>query len=105
MAMLDNRPIAHCPNAALKSTQKYVWNEILYFNPRELPEKEQFPVRIEIDFLTSVFDISVDGTLCTFEDFGGKSQQLFGQVTPLTRIGFFNEEGPAKLSNIAIEIT
>jgi hypothetical protein len=27
------------------------------------------------------------------------------QVTPSTRIGFFKEEGPAKLSNIAIEIT
>ena len=105
MARLDNRPIAHCPNAVLKSTQKYVWHEILYANPRKLPEKEQFPVRIEINFLNSVFDISVDGIPCTFEDFGGNVQQLFGQVTPSTRIGFFNEEGPAKLSNIAIGIT
>lgn len=104
MVRLDNRPITHCPNSVLKSTQKYVWHEILLANPRKPPEKEQFPVRIEIDLPNRVFEFMVDGQTCTFEDSNGNAKQLFGQVTPSTRVGFFNEEGPAKLSNIAIDI-
>ena len=104
MVRLDKRPIAQFPNSVLKSTQKYVWHEILIAKPQKPPEKEQFSVRIGIDFPNRVFEFTVDGQACTFEDSKGNAKQLFDQVNLSTRVGFFNEEGPAKLSNIAIEI-
>jgi hypothetical protein len=39
-----------------------------------------------------------------FQDSNGNNKQLFDEVTPSTMIGFFNEVGPAKLSNIAINV-
>ena len=90
-------------NPLLKSTQKYVWHEKFSANPPKPPEKEQFSVTIEIDLPNRVFEFKVDGQALTFQDSNGNNKQLFDEVTPSTRIGF-NEVGPAKLSNIAIDI-
>jgi hypothetical protein len=103
MVRLDNRPVSRCPNSVLKSTQKYVWHEIFLANPRKPPEKEQFPVSIRIDLPNNIFEFMVDGQAYTFEDSKGNPKQLFDQVTPSTRVGFFNEVGPVKLSSITVD--
>jgi len=104
MLRLDNRPIQSCPNSVLRSTQKYLWSEILLINPRKPPDKEQFQVRVVIDFSIRQFEFVVDGQPCTFEDLNGNPKDLFGHITSSKRIGFFNEEGPTKLSSITIDI-
>lgn len=102
MVRLDNRPFRNYPNSVLKSTQKYLWHEILLAKPRKPPEKEKINVKIKIDFSNRVFDLEVDGQVYTFNDFNGNAKQLFDQLTNPTRIGFFNEEDTVKLSNILI---
>jgi hypothetical protein len=104
MVRLDNRPLPRCPNSVLKSTQKYVWDIIFLADPEKPPAKEQYPVSIKIDLPNKIFELIVDGRSYTFKDSNGNSIQLIDQVSPSTRVGFFNEEGPAKLSNIAIDI-
>jgi hypothetical protein len=104
MVRLDNRPLPHCLNSVLKSTQKYVWHEKFSANPSKPPEKEQFPVAIEINLPNRLFEFKVDGQALMFQDSNGNNKQLFDEVTPSTMIGFFNEVGPAKLSNIAINV-
>jgi hypothetical protein len=104
MVRLDNRPLPRCLNSVLKSTQKYVWHEKFLADPPKPPAKEQFPVAIEIDLPNRVFEFKVDGQALTFQDANGNNKQLFDEMTPSTRIGFFNEVGPAKLSNIAINV-
>ncbi|MFZ3114486.1 MAG: hypothetical protein WA121_02655 [Syntrophales bacterium] len=104
MVRLDNRRLANCPNAVLKSTQKYVWHIVLSADPEKPPEKEQYQVSIQIDIPNRVFELIVDGQTYIFKDSNGNPIQLIDQVTPSTRVGFFNEEGPAKLSNIAVDI-
>jgi len=103
MIRLDNRPLPRCPNSVLKSTQKYVWHESFLANPQKPPEKEQFPVNITMDLPNSIFEFKVDGQAYTFEDSKGNQKQLSDQVTPSTRVGFFNEVGPVKLSKITID--
>jgi hypothetical protein len=105
MVRLDNRPLPHCPNSVLKSAQKYVWHESLFANPCKPPKKEQFPVAISMDLPNRVFELTVDGQVFTFKDSSGNQKQLFDQVRPSTRVGFFNEVGPVKLSNITIDAT
>lgn len=104
MVRIDNRPLPRCVNSLLKSTQKYVWHEKLFAEPSNPPPKDQFPVAIEIDLPNRVFEFRVDGQSLTFKDEGGTNKQLFDEMTASTRIGFFNEVGPAKLSNISINV-
>lgn len=104
MVRLDNRLFTNYPNSVLKSTQKYVWHIILSVDPEKPPAREQYPVSIEIDIPNKVFELIVDGKNYIFKDSNGNPIKLIDQVTPSTRVGFFNEEGPVKLSNIAIDI-
>jgi len=104
MVRLDNRPHPNCLNSILKSTQKYVWHEKLFANPLKPPEREQFSVAIEMDLPNRVFEFKIDGQALTFQDSKGNNKQLFDEVTPSTKVGFFNEVGPVKLSNITIDV-
>lgn len=104
MIRLDNRPLANCPNSVLKSTQKYVWHFTLMADQEKPPEKEQYPVSIKVDIPNRIFELSVDGQPYNFKDLNGNQVQLINHLNPSTRIGFFNEEGPAKLSDITIDI-
>ena len=104
MVRLDNRPLPRCSNSVLKSTQKYVWHESFFAKPRKPPDKEQFPVAIKMDLPNRVFEFTVDGQALAFEDSNGNQKELLDQVTASTEVGFFNEVGPAKLSNITIDV-
>jgi len=44
----------------------------------------------------------VDGDSYNFKDRQGNSKNLFDEIKPNLRVGFFNEEGPVKLSNIRL---
>jgi len=101
MLRLDNRD-PRTPNCVLNCTQKYVWREKLLATPNQPPEKEFFPVKISVDFTKKSFSLFVDGVRYNFEDFKGRNVDLFKEIKPNMKIGFFNEVGPVKLSNICL---
>jgi hypothetical protein len=102
MVRLDSRANSH--NDVLRSSQKYMFNEILLADPRNPPDKEKFSVEIKIDFSNRLFEFSADGAVYTFKDAAGNARNLFDEIESDKRVGFFNEVGPAKLSNVRIEI-
>jgi len=105
MLRLDNRRSRpNFPNSVLRSSQKYSWNYSLRANPQKPPDAEQFPVGIDIDFARRSFEFVIANTLYTYQDFSGNPKNLFNEVHPDKKIGFFNEEGPAKLSNLEIVV-
>ncbi|HSB09994.1 MAG TPA: hypothetical protein VLM38_10965 [Blastocatellia bacterium] len=103
MLRLDRRPNSRYPNAVLRSTQKFVWSEVLLATPRKPPNKEMLPVEIEIDFDKQVFSLVVDGDPYTFSDLSGKQKNLFSRVHKGKRVGFFNEVAPVMLSNVVLD--
>jgi len=103
MLRLDSRRPDRCPNAVLRSTQKYLWQEVLWATPRKLPEKESFPVEIEIDIPGKVFRLVADGVTYSFEDAGKNQKDLFGQLQPGKRVGFFNEVNSVRLLDVRID--
>jgi hypothetical protein len=104
MLRLDNRRNRPYPNAVLRSSQKYSWNVSLRANPLKPPDIEQFPVRIDLDFSSRLFEFIVNNVIYTFEDLDNKTRHLFDEIHQNRRVGFFNEVGIAKLSNIEIEV-
>lgn len=104
MVRLDNRRSRRYPNGVLKSSQKYSWKFSLYTNPLTL-DKENFSVKIEIDFSKRLFGFIVDEKQYSFSDRAGNQKDLFNEIEQNKKVGFFNEEGPAKLSELKIEIT
>ena len=105
MVRLDNRRNSAYPNAVLRSSQKYLWNYYLVADPRLLPEKDNFSVRIEIDIPQKLFEFIVDGKSYQFSKKDGKQSYLFNEIEKGRKVGFFNEVGPTKLSSLNIEIT
>lgn len=105
MIRLDNRRVSAYPNGVLRSSQKYSWNLYLKADPSLLPEKEYFSVRIEIDFPNKKFEFNVDGNSYKFSNRSGKQIDIFNEIETDKKVGFFNERGPAKLSNLRINIT
>ena len=104
MLRLDHRQHPRCINAVLRSPQKYRWNFVLRATPERLPPEERtFQVEIVIDFGSKKFDLVVDGAPYTFQDLHGRPADLFSQIRPGKRVGFFNEEDTVKLSNIVID--
>lgn len=98
MLRLDNRE--RWPNCILHCTQKYSWKEALYADPDSPPSAGTMSVVIGIDFPNQIFSLSVNGDSYSFKDRQGKARDLFDEISPDLRIGFFNEEGTVKLSNI-----
>jgi hypothetical protein len=103
MLRLDRRSNPRYTNGVLRSTQKFRWNEVLRATPKKLPDKEVFPVGIAIDFDNKTFRLVANGVSYNFQDLTGKPKDLFSQVHKDKRVGFFNEVGPVKLSNIVID--
>lgn len=99
MLRLDNRG-TRTPNGVLYCTQRYVWRHILLATPKRPPAKPTIPVKISADFSKREFSLYVDSIRYKFEDLKGKNVDLFKEIKPNFRIGFFNEIGPVKLSNI-----
>lgn len=102
MLRLDNRG-SRTPNCVLHCTQRYVWRQILFARPELPPAKPAIPVKISADFTKRNFSLCVDGVGYKFKDLKGKNVDLFREIKPNLRIGFFNEIGPVKLSNISLK--
>jgi len=100
MLRLDNRN--RWPNCVLHCTQKYSWKVMLFANPVSPPSTSPMPVVIKIDFPNRVFTLEVNGYSYSFKDRQGKSRDLFTEISPDLKIGFFNEVGTVKLSNIRL---
>ena len=100
MLRLDNRD--RWPNCVLHCTQKYSWKEMLFANPVSPPSTGPMPVVIKIDLPNRVFTLDVNGDSYSFKDRQGKSRDLFTEIYPDLKIGFFNEEGTVKISNIRL---
>jgi hypothetical protein len=104
MLRLDSRLSEDCPNAVLRSTQRYDWKFVLWATPRKLPANAKFPIEIEIDIPQRLFRLVVDGTPYFFEDNSQNKSDLFGQIKLGTKVGFFNEKNSVQLSNVKIEL-
>ena len=101
MLRLDNRRGSRTPNSLLYCTQKYLWDIILRAEPSQPPQTSRFPVAIRIDFPKKVFSLHVNGHLYSFKDEKGNVKDLFEEIKRNLKIGFFNELGPVRLSNIS----
>jgi hypothetical protein len=102
MLRLDTREGRETTNSLLHCTQKYFWRQIL-FADEEHPPQALFPVEITIDFKTQIFSFQVDGKSYSFKDKKGNVKNLYDEIKPNMKIGFFNEEGPVKISEIGIK--
>jgi hypothetical protein len=102
MLRLDNRKIYR--NCVLQCTQKYLWKPILFADQGNPPEKALFAVEINIDFQKKMFSLGVDGDVYSFKDSNGNVKNLFDELKPNLKIGFFNEVGTVKLWNIVLSI-
>jgi len=105
MIRLDSRSDESFYNCVLESSQRYRWKIILRATPESPPERDLFPVRINIDIPNGVFDFIVDDLTYSFQDQKtGKTKPLYTLIRPNFRIGFFNEVGRARCENITIKI-
>jgi hypothetical protein len=98
MLCLDNRE--GMPNCVLRCSQKYSWKEILIANPDSPSTTNPMPVVIKIDFPNQVFSLDVAGVSYSFKNRKGNVVNLFDEINSNLKIGFFNEVGTVKLTNI-----
>jgi hypothetical protein len=102
MLRLDNRKDTRTPNSLLHCTQKYFWKPTLIGDPLFPPESLSMSVAINIDFPNEAFSFTVNGGRHNFKNSKGKVKDLFDEIRPALKIGFFNEIGTVKLSNISL---
>ena len=102
MLRLDTREEPGSKNCLLRCDQKYFWREIFYADQEHPPQKHLLPIKIEIDFPNRFFSFFVDGISYVFKDSQGIQKNLFEEIKPNLKIGFFNEVRPLKISNIVI---
>jgi hypothetical protein len=100
MLRLDNREGMR--NCVLRCPQKYRWSEILYADPEHPPPGPKYPVTIEIDFHRQIFALTANGNAFSFKDAGGNVRDLFDELQPGLKTGFFNEVGAVKLLNLTL---
>lgn len=101
MLRLDNREHDRTPNALLYSKQRFHWYIVARADQRQ-PPAGVISLRIIINFTDRQFTFAVDGTPYKFLKDNGEEMDLFTELKRGLRIGWFNEEGPVKLSNIQI---
>jgi hypothetical protein len=99
MLRLDRREDK--PNALLYSKQKHHW-DIVAKAECEQPPEGIFTVKISIRFQGKRFEFFVNGKTYKFINNNGDEINLFPEIRKGLQIGFFNEVGPVKLSNIRI---
>jgi len=99
---LDNRRTRETPNSLLHCTQKYFWSIVLPADPLYPPKQSPLHVEIEIDFPSRVFSFQVNAKTYSFGDAKENSIDLFTELEPHLKIGFFNEWKPVTLSNISL---
>jgi hypothetical protein len=102
MLRLDTREEPGSRNCLLRCDQKYFWREIYYADQEHPPVKHLLPVEIKIDFPNRFFSFVVDAIPYVFKDSKGSPKNLYEEIMPNLKIGFFNEVGPLKISNILI---
>ena len=105
MLRLDNRRRRKTPNCLLHCTQKDVWRIIFNADPLHPPKKTLFSVAIEINFPNKTFSFNADGDSYSFKDAGDNIINLYDEIDPNKKIGFFNELGTVKLSKISLKKT
>ena len=99
MLRLDNRDFERTPNALLYSKQKFHWNIIAEAEQKQ-PPSGPFDVEISINNANKQFEFIVKGEKYQFKEKIKKG--LFPEFKKGLRVGWFNEEGPVKLSTIEI---
>lgn len=100
MLRFDNRSYERTPNALLYSKQKFYWY-IVAEAVQKQPPQDVFNVEIHINSKEKQFILDVNGEKYKFMK-DNTEVNLFSEFKQDTRIGWFNEEGPVKLSNIDI---
>jgi len=102
---LDNRRNPFYTNGMFHCTQKYFWPQILYADPISPPEKSSLSIKIKIEFQKKMFSLDVDGQTYSFKDKQGNPKDLFNEIRPNLKIGFFNEVGTIRLGNIRLNVS
>jgi len=102
MLRLDNRGNPRFPNCVLHCTQKYFWKGILSADYPHPPQEQLLSIAINTDFPNKIFSFAVNEDSYSFKDKRDNYKNLFDELEPNLKIGFFNEEGPVKLSNIRL---
>ena len=90
-------------NCLLHCTQKYFWRTTLIADQGHPPQNRLLKVEIKVDFPNNIFSFFVDGQVYGFKDEKGNVKNIFEEIKPNMRIGFFNEVRPVKLSNIKLD--
>lgn len=101
MLRLDNREQERTPNALLYSKQKFHWYIVAKADQAQ-PPQGIIRIAIFINFNERRFTFKVNGHTYKFSSENGKEIDLFSELKKGLRIGWFNEGGPVKLSNIHI---
>jgi len=104
MLRLDSRCEDNKVNCLLHCTQKYFWRQIYFSGERCPPNKNIFPVKIEINNSSKVFNFIVDGITYEYKNSSGNIIKLINEFIPDCKVGFFNENGPVKLHNINLNM-
>ncbi|MDD1777142.1 MAG: hypothetical protein LUQ65_03165 [Candidatus Helarchaeota archaeon] len=90
-------------NCLLHCNQKYFWRPTVWADQKHPPKKSLLPIEIKVDFPNDIFSFSVDGQIYGFKDEMGNDKNIFEEIRPNMRIGFFNEVRPVKLSSIKLD--
>jgi hypothetical protein len=103
MLRLDNRTEAGSVNDLLHCTQKYFWRSEFHANIQHPPKQATVPVKVEIDFSGKIFLFEVAGVRYQYQDAVDKAINLFSEIEPGLKIGFFNEVRPVRLFNVKLK--
>ena len=101
MIRLDNRKHESTPNAFLNNSQKHHWYFVAIADQKQ-PPAGPFNVVIDINKKINKFDFTVKGQKYKFIKKDGNTIDLYNEFEKGLKIGWFNEEGTVKLSNIKI---
>ena len=104
MIRLDNRRRGSYINSVLHSTQPQYWTTKLKATDqfKHPPEKEVLTIQIHVNFSSNNFLFKVDGDIYTFKNLRDRAVNLFDEISPDLKIGFFNELNTVKIANFRI---
>jgi len=103
MIRLDARETPEFHNCLLHCTQKYFWRKIFVAQPQKPSSDTLLRVEVSIDFGNQIFTFNVNSKQYIFkEPTSGAERDIFKEIVPNKKIGFFNEVGPIKLQNVKL---
>jgi len=101
MLRLDNRDLKRTPNALLYSKQRFHWHIVAEAVDKQPPEG-LIGLNIQIHPDKKQFLFTVNGDDYKFLKRTGGELDLYHEFRKGLKVGWFNEEGPVKLSSIQI---